>query len=58
MTSLEEAYKLPPELVAFVESGFLELLSEDKEKKTVEFFIPSRRSTDEHGHIASVFNLI
>lgn len=57
MTSLEVAYKLPPELMAFVKSGFLEMLSEDKERKTVAFYIPSRRSTDEYGRIASVFNV-
>lgn len=58
MTQLTEAYKLPPELVTLVESGFLELLSEDAENKTVEFYIPSRRASDNHGRIASVFNLI
>jgi len=57
MTTLSESYKLPPELLPFVENGFLELLSEKKEKQTVEFFIPSRRGTDEKGRINSVYSL-
>ena len=47
MTDLADKYKIPAEVMAFVRDGFLEVVSEDEAKKTVEFPIPSRRRTHE-----------
>lgn len=54
MQDLAEKYGLPGELVAFIDRGFLELLREDFEKKTVEFHIPSKRAVDRHGRITAI----
>jgi hypothetical protein len=53
MTDLSVKYKIPAEVMVFVDDGFLVLLAEDEEKKTVEFHIPSKRSTDDEGRITS-----
>lgn len=37
----------------FVRDGFLEVVSEDEAKKTVEFHVPSKRRTDDEGRITS-----
>lgn len=37
-------YKLPPELKAFLDDGFLELLSQKDDEKTLCFHIPSKRT--------------
>ncbi len=42
MTDIAEKYKIPAEVMAFVHDGFLEVVSGDEAKKTVEFHIPSR----------------
>jgi hypothetical protein len=53
MAILAEKYAMPQELLTFVESGFLEVVSEDEAKRTVEFHIPAKRSTDRQGRITS-----
>jgi hypothetical protein len=53
MNTLAREYEIPPELMAFVESGFLKVLAEEKAEKTVEFHIPSKRTTDAEGRITT-----
>ena len=53
MTDLAVKYKIPAEVMAFVDEGFLVFLAEDDAKKTVEFHIPSKRQTDDEGRITS-----
>jgi hypothetical protein len=49
MTDIAAKYKIPDEVMAFVNSGLLVLLAEDEAEKTVEFHIPSKRWTDDAG---------
>ena len=53
MTDLAQKYDIPADIMAFVKSGFLEVVSEDEATKTVEFHIPSKRATDDEGRLAS-----
>ena len=53
MTDLSVKYKIPAEVMAFVNEGFLVFLAEDEAKKTVEFQIPSKRQTDDEGRITT-----
>jgi len=53
MTDLALNYQVPPEVMEFVNDGFLVFLAEDETEKTVEFHIPSRRTTDKEGRITS-----
>jgi len=57
MTDLAAQYKVPPELQRFIDSGFVELLSEKPEEKTIEFHIPSLLYTDENDRSTS-FSII
>ena len=50
MPNLAVDYKIPADLQAFIDSGFLEFLSENEAEKTLTFYIPSMEYTDEHGH--------
>jgi hypothetical protein len=52
-TDLPAKYEIPDEVMAFVRDGFLEVVSEDEAKKTVEFHAPSKRRTDDEGRITS-----
>ena len=51
MVDLAKEYGVPPEILAFVDAGFLEVLAETPDEKTVEFHIPSKRHTDIEGTI-------
>lgn len=53
MHELKEKYALPDEILTYVDDGFLEVLAEDEEKKTIEFHIPSKRFVDDEGRIAA-----
>ena len=53
MNILQSRYRLPPTLMAFIDDGFVELLSEDEPQKTVQFHMPSMRRTDDKGRIAA-----
>jgi hypothetical protein len=53
MTALSQKYDIPPELDAYIASGFLELLAEHEAEKTVEFHVPALRRTDSDGRITS-----
>lgn len=53
MNDIAQAFGIPPEIMQFVDGGFLELLKRDDVQKTVEFHIPSRRQRNEHGQITS-----
>ncbi len=53
MADLADKYKIPPEVMAFVNDGFLVLLAEVEAEKTIEFHIPSKRQTDDEGRITS-----
>ena len=53
MTDLADKFKIPAEVMAFVRDGFLEVVSEDEARKTVEFHVPSKRRTDDEGRITS-----
>ena len=47
MSDLAAKYKIPPELDQFIDSGFLEFLSEKESEKTVKYHIPSIAWTDD-----------
>jgi hypothetical protein len=51
MADLAKDYGVPPEVMAFVDAGFLEVLAETPDEKTVEFHIPSKRHSDIKGTI-------
>ncbi|MBI3462007.1 MAG: hypothetical protein HY000_02965 [Planctomycetes bacterium] len=53
MTDIASKYALPDELSSFVDDGFLEVVSEDEDRKTIEFHIPSKRVTDTEGRVTS-----
>ena len=53
MIDLAVKYEIPPEVMVFVNEGFLEVVSEDEATKTVEFHIPSKRQTDDEGRITT-----
>jgi len=46
MADLAKDYGVPPEIMAFVDAGFLEVLAETPGEKTVEFHLPSKRHTN------------
>lgn len=46
-------YQIPDELMAFVNDGFLEILSEREAEKTIEFHVPSKRTVDPDGRITT-----
>lgn len=46
---LAEMYGVPTEVMAFVDSGFLQLCSENEAEKTVTFFIPDLQYDNELG---------
>src|SRR5579872_2488358 len=47
MSDLAAKYKIPPELDQFIDTGFLEFLSESEAEKTVKYHIPSIAWTDD-----------
>jgi hypothetical protein len=53
MNDVGKRFGIPPEVMEFVDSGFLELLGEDDAKKTVEFHMPSLRWEDENRRITA-----
>ena len=57
MPDLAVDYKIPTELSAFIDSGFLKFLSENGAEKTIKFHIPSMSWTDALGHDVT-FSLI
>ncbi len=57
MTDLAGKYKIPAELMAFVNEGFLEVAEETPDRATVEFRIPSLGSTDSSDKY-TLYNLV
>jgi len=53
VNGIADKYNIPPEIMDFVEGGFLEVVTEDEDRKTVEFHIPSKRSVDAQGRITA-----
>lgn len=53
-TKLDEGFGIPTALQYFITRGTLAVVSVDDATKTVEFHIPSLRSTDTHGRITTV----
>ena len=53
MNDLAAKYKIPPELVRFIDDGFLVPLADRWEEKCVEFHLPSKAVEDTHGRITS-----
>jgi hypothetical protein len=53
MTDLAVKYRIPAEVMEFVNDGFVVFLAEDETEKTVEFHIPAKRTTDKEGRITS-----
>jgi hypothetical protein len=51
MESIQQRFGIPPSVAAFIENGFLEVVSEESDRKTVAFHIPALRRTDEEGRI-------
>lgn len=49
MPDIVADYKIPTEVQHFVDSGFLEVSSENPAEKTVQFYIPSMEWKDEAG---------
>ncbi len=41
MNSIADSYKIPPEIMKYVDDGFLEVVAEHAAKKTVDLGIPS-----------------
>jgi hypothetical protein len=41
LANLAEEYRIPPELMEYIDSGVLERISEDEAKKTLDFTIPA-----------------
>jgi hypothetical protein len=54
LTTLDERFGIPAALQVFIDQGTLEILSADDATKTIEFHIPSLRSTDLQGRITTV----
>lgn len=50
-------YGIPREIMAWIDSGFLELLVEKEGEKTVEFHVPARRTVDAEGR-ATTYSVI
>ncbi|HEY3966529.1 MAG TPA: hypothetical protein VGM05_18345 [Planctomycetaceae bacterium] len=53
MQNLVETYRVPRELIALIERRLLVPLRESPESRTVEFHIPSKRTTDRQGRITT-----
>ena len=53
MSRFAADYAIPPKLDALIDAGFLKLVRETPEEKTVEFHIPSRRGRDNKGMMAA-----
>ena len=53
MSRFAADYAIPSELDALIDTGFLEVISEKPQEKTVEFHIPSKRWSNDKGSIAS-----
>ena len=53
IAELASEFGIPPEVMDFVDSGFLEIVSNDINTKTVEFHIPSLRFVDPDDHITT-----
>ena len=51
MSQIGQRYALPPEIDRYLDEGFLELSMEHPNEMTVDFHIPSSRSTDHRGRI-------
>ena len=54
--NIAEKYQIPAELMAFVEEGFLEVLSENEKEKTIEFHIPEKMTEFTRDHLMA-YNL-
>jgi hypothetical protein len=53
MSEIGQRYALPGDVDRFVDDGFLEVLWEDTEQRTIEFHIPSRISSDHRGRVTA-----
>lgn len=53
MADIASEYGIPENVMRFVRDGFLEVLSENPDEKTVEFHIPAARRTDTEGRITT-----
>ena len=53
MSRFASEYAIPSDLDTDIDDGFLELIAEKPDEKTVEFHIPSQRWSDDKGSIAS-----
>ena len=53
MSEIGQRYAVPADIDQFLDQGFLNVLTERPNEKTVEFHIPSRLSVDRHGRIAA-----
>lgn len=51
MSQIGQRYAMPAEIDRYVDEGLLELSMEQPDKMTVDFHIPSSRSTDHRGRI-------
>ena len=54
MGSLDTRFGVPPALQAFIDRQTLEIVSADDATKTIEFHLPSLRSTDSQNRITTV----
>jgi len=57
MSAIAEKYKIPAEIMAFVNDGFLEVAEEAEDRATVEFRIPSLGSTNSSDRY-TLYNLV
>jgi hypothetical protein len=54
LANLAEKYVLPPALKSYIDSGVLELISEDEANQTLDFTIRAYRFENRHGDITTV----
>ena len=57
MKDIVQQYGIPQELMAFIDSGFLQVVAERDEEKTIEFHAPSLRRRDRQRRITT-FSLV
>ena len=57
MIPMAEKYKIPPEIIAFVDDGFLKIAEEIPDRATVEFHIPSMGNADS-SDTYTLYNLV
>lgn len=53
MDDIHSNFAIPRQLAPFIDNGFLEVLSQDKSRRTIEFHMPSKRFVDAGGRMTT-----